>query len=94
MVFLFWTIVTLRWVRLRSSPAGKSVQPNLPTRDAFDYRARKNATFALHRAGALMSGLMIPLQPSREVLLLICCRCSEASFIDQSAIVSRGWPCG
>ena len=75
-------------------PSRKIRQPNLPTRDAFDYRARKNATFALHRAGALMSGLMIPLQPSREVLLLICCRCSEASFIDQSAIVSRGWPCG
>jgi hypothetical protein len=71
-------------------PAEKSVQPNLPTRDTFDYRARKNATFALHAAGAAMSGSMITLQPSREVLLLICCRCSEVSFMGQSAIVSRG----
>ena len=75
-------------------PSRKTRSAKLPTSDAFDYCARKNATFALHAAGAVMSGSMMTLQPSREALLLICCRCSEVSFMGQSVIVSRGWPCG
>ena len=74
-------------------PSRKIHSAKSPT-DVFDDRARKNATFALHAAGAVMSGLMTTLQPPREVLLLICCRCSEVSFMGQSVIVSRGWPCG
>jgi hypothetical protein len=42
---------------ITGEPSRKSA--NLPTRDTFDYRARKNATFALHAAGAVMSGSMI-----------------------------------
>jgi hypothetical protein len=44
---------------ITGEPSRKIRSANLPTRDTFDYSARKNATFALHAAGAVMSGSMI-----------------------------------
>jgi hypothetical protein len=66
--------------------------PNTKLGQIFQYvtvckhSAPKNATFALHAAGAVMSGSMIALQPSGEALLLIGCRCSGVSFLVQSKI--------